>query len=214
MDGSIGSIGSIARTLVLANEVVELRPMVMGDAGALAEALADAPETFAYFPPPYAPEPGEGITREVMERFIAGRLADATCVAFTVVERASGQVVGGTCYLDIRPRHRGVEIGATFYAKRVRGTKINPACKRLLLGYAFEEAFGGDGRVGCERVQLKCDGRNVASRGGIEKLGARFEGTLRKHMVMHGGFVRDTLMYSIVRDEWARVREGLDQRLG
>lgn len=200
---------SIARTLVLANEFVELRPMVMEDAGALAEVLGDAPETFAYFPPPYAPEPGERITREAMERFIGSRLADQACVAFVVVERASGAVVGGTCYLDIRPMHRGLEIGATFYAKRVRGTKVNAACKRLLLGYAFEEAFGGR----CERVQLKCDARNVASRGGIEKLGARFEGALRKHMVMHGGYVRDTLMYSIVREEWASVREGLEKRL-
>jgi len=200
---------SIARTLVLANEFVELRPMAMEDAGALAEALSDATDTFAYFPPPYAPEPGERITREAMEKFIGSRLKDAACVAFTVVERASARIVGGTCYLDIRPMHRGLEVGATFYAKRVRGTKVNAACKRLLLGYAFEEAF--DGR--CERVQLKCDARNVASRMGIEKLGARFEGALRKHMVMHGGYVRDTLMYSIVRDEWASVREGLDRRL-
>lgn len=202
--------GSIARTLVLANEVVELRPMLMEDAGPLAEALGDAPDTFAYFPPPYAPEAGERITREAMEKFIGSRLADAACVAFAVVERGSGAIVGGTCYLDIRPMHRGLEIGATFYAKRVRGTKVNPACKRLLLGYAFEEAFGGR----CERVQLKCDARNVASRGGIEKLGGRFEGALRRHMVMHGGYVRDTLMFSIVRDEWAGVRDGLDKRLG
>lgn len=201
--------GSIPRTLVLSDAVVELRPMVMEDAGELARVLEDAPETFAYFPPPYAPEPGARITREGMERFIAGRLADAACVAFTVVERGSGEVVGGTCYLDVRPMHRGVEIGATFYATRVRGTKVNAACKRLLLGYAFEEAF--DGR--CERVQLKCDARNVASRRGIEKLGATFEGTLRRHMVMQGGFVRDTLMFSIVREEWARVRAGLDARL-
>lgn len=201
--------GSIPRALVLANECVELRPMVMEDAGALAAALEDAPDTFAYYPPPYAPPPGEKITREAMERFIGSRLADAACVAFVVVERASGAIVGGTCYLDIRPLHRGLEIGATFYAKRVRGTKVNPACKRLLLGYAFEEAFGGR----CERVQLKCDARNVASRAGILKLGARFEGALRKHMVMHGGFVRDTLMFSIVRDEWPGVREALEKRL-
>lgn len=201
--------GSIPRTLVLANELVELRPMVMEDAGALAEALADAPDTFAYFPPPYAPPPGERITREAMERFIGSRLADQACVPFVVVERASGELVGGTCYLEIRPLHRGVEIGATFYAKRVRGTKINPACKRLLLGHAFEVAFEGR----CERVQLKCDGRNKASAAAIAKLGAKFEGALRKHMVMHGGYVRDTLMFSIVRDEWAGVRDGLDKRL-
>lgn len=201
--------GSIPRTLVLANELVELRPMVMEDAGALADALADAPDTFAHFPPPYAPPPGERITREAMERFIGSRLADPACVAFAVVDRASGALVGGTCYLEVRPLHRGVEVGATFYAKRVRGTKVNAACKRLLLGYAFEVAFDGQ----CERVQLKCDGRNVASRGAIEKLGAKFEGALRKHMVMHGGYVRDTLMFSIVRDEWASVREGLEKRL-
>lgn len=200
----------IPRTLVLSDGLVELRPLALGDAAPLAAALADAPDTFAYYPPPYAPPPGATITQEAMERFIASRLADQACVPFAVVERSSGAIVGSTCYLEVRPLHRGVEVGATFYARRVRGTKVNPACKRLLLAYAFEEAFPPQH---CERVQLKCDARNTPSAAAIAKLGATFEGALRKHMVMHGGFVRDTLMYSITRDEWPRVKAGLDARL-
>jgi RimJ/RimL family protein N-acetyltransferase len=117
-----------------------------------------------------------------------------------------GQAVGISCYLDVRPAHRGLEIGFTWIGKAFQGTHVNPAAKRLLLGHAFED-------LGMERVQLKCDGRNVQSQRAIEKLGAIREGVLRRHMTLPDGFMRDTVMYSILADEWPAVRDRLERRL-
>lgn len=118
---------------------------------------------------------------------------------------ATGTVVGQSCYLDIRPADRGVEIGGTWYAPHTQGTKINPAAKLLLLDHAFAN--------GIVRVQFKTDVLNVRSRAAIEKLGARYEGSLRKHRPRPDGTWRDTVYYSILDDEWPPLRERLLQRL-
>ena len=105
-----------------------------------------------------------------------------------------------TCYLDIRAKERGLEIGFTWLAKALQGTQVNPECKYLLLRHAFEEQHA-------LRVQLKTDGRNKQSQRAIEKLGAVREGVLRKHMIMPDGYVRDTVMYSITeRQNWPAGR--------
>lgn len=146
-------------------------------------------------------------TREEFGAFIGRALADGTRRAFAVVERASGACVGSSSFLDIRPAHRGVEVGYTWYGAAARGTAVNPESKLLLLGHAFEV-------LGCERVQLKTDGRNTHSQRAIAKMGARFEGVLRRHIVMPDGFVRDTVMFSVVKAEWPEVKRGLEARLG
>ncbi|MGV3617100.1 MAG: GNAT family N-acetyltransferase [Fimbriimonas sp.] len=117
-----------------------------------------------------------------------------------------GEPVGVTTYLDIRPEHRGIEVGYTWIGRRHQGTMVNPATKRLMLGHAFDT-------LGYERVQLKCDGRNIQSQRAIEKLGGVKEGVLRRHMVLPDGFVRDTVMYSILAAEWPAVRDRLEARL-
>lgn len=113
---------------------------------------------------------------------------------------------GVSSFLDIRSQHRGLEIGSTWISKPFQGTFVNPAAKFLMLEYAFEH-------LGCERVQLKCDARNVHSQRAIEKLGAIKEGVLRKHIILPDGFVRDTVMYSIIQGEWPLVRANLKKRL-
>jgi RimJ/RimL family protein N-acetyltransferase len=122
-----------------------------------------------------------------------------------VVVDPGGCVVGQSCYLDIRTADRGIEIGGTWYSPSVQGTKVNPAAKLLLIDHAFAN--------GIVRVQLKTDVLNVRSRAAIEKLGARYEGTLRKHRQRPDGSWRDTVYYSILDDEWAPLRERLMQRL-
>jgi len=139
--------------------------------------------------------------------FLRRQATMANVIPFVKVLTETGEAVGGTTYMDIRPEHRGLEIGMTWIGRAYQGTKVNAESKLLMLRYAFEE-------VGCERVQLKCDGRNLQSQRAIEKLGAKREGVLRKHLVLPDGFVRDTVMYSIVRDEWPTVRDGLLARLG
>lgn len=116
-----------------------------------------------------------------------------------------GQVVGQSCYLEPRPAERGVEIGGTWYCPEAQGTKINPAAKLLLLDHAFAS--------GMVRVQLKTDGMNARSRAAILKLGARYEGILRKMRQRPDGSWRDTVYFSILDDEWPEVRAALMTRL-
>lgn len=141
-------------------------------------------------------------------RAYAARLAAAADrLPFAVVDLASGRAVGSSSYLAIRPQHRGLEIGNTWYARAVQGTHVNPEAKLLLLRHAFEA-------LRCERVELKCDARNARSIAAMEKLGCVREGVLRRHMVLPDGFVRDTVMFSIVAAEWPDVRARLVRRLG
>ena len=108
--------------------------------------------------------------------------------------------------LDITPRHKRVEIGSTWYAPDVWGTRVNPECKLLLLEHAFEV-------LGVNRVALVTDRLNERSQRAIAKLGALREGVLRAHMVSQGGRVRDSVVFGITTAEWPQVRAGLLARL-
>jgi RimJ/RimL family protein N-acetyltransferase len=122
-----------------------------------------------------------------------------------VVISPAGQIVGQTCYLTIRPEHAGVEIGGTWYAPEAQGTAINPAAKLLLLDHAFA--------CGAERVEFKTDALNVRSRAALTKLGAAFEGILRRHMRRADGTLRDSAYFSVIRDEWPALRQRIEARL-
>lgn len=131
--------------------------------------------------------------------------ANGTQVAHAVRRLSDGAVVGTTSYLNIRRAHRGVEIGATFYQPDARASAINPECKRLLLGHAFDEE--------ALRVDIVTDARNLRSQGAIAKLGAMHEGVLRRHKVTWTGHVRDTVVFAVTDLDWPTVRDGLDARL-
>ncbi len=129
--------------------------------------------------------------------------ASTNSVSFIIVRKSDGRAVGMTAYLNIEPEDRALEIGGTWLDPQVWRTPINTECKYLLLRHAFET-------LGCIRVQLKTDLRNVRSQRAIERLGAVKEGVLRKHMIIHNGFQRDTVMYSIIDTEWPVVKERLE----
>ncbi|MFP2962116.1 GNAT family N-acetyltransferase [Myxococcus sp. 1LA] len=122
---------------------------------------------------------------------------------FVIIERATGAPVGSTRFLDIQREHRTLEIGYTWLGRRVWRTRINTECKYLLLRHAFES-------LGVMRVQLKTDVNNARSRAAIERLGARFEGVLRNHMLVRGGVVRDSAYYSVIDTEWPEVKLRLE----
>ena len=130
--------------------------------------------------------------------------AAADRVAWAVV--VDGRAVGSTSYLDLDLAVSGLEIGWTWYASPVWATHVNPACKRLLLGHAFDD-------LGVQRVTLKLDARNSRSFRAVERLGARYDGTLRHHRLRADGTVRDSAYFSVLAAEWPRVRDGLDARL-
>lgn len=123
---------------------------------------------------------------------------------FAIVEAAKGKVVGSTRYLNIRPEHRSVEIGWTWLGQEWQRTGINTRVKLLLLSHAFE-------RLGCVRVEFKTDARNTRSQQALERIGATREGTLRKHMVVQGNYSRDSVFFSVIDDEWPKVKERLQK---
>ena len=127
-------------------------------------------------------------------------------VAWAIVDAASDEAVGGTTYLDIALADKRVEIGSTWHGKAFWRTAINTECKYLLLCHAFET-------LGCNRVQLKTDLRNMRSQAAIARLGAVREGVLRSQMMMPDGWVRDTVMFSIIAAEWPAVTARLEERL-
>lgn len=132
-------------------------------------------------------------------------LADGSRIPFAVRDRADGRVVGTTSLYEIKPDYRRCEIGSTFYRPEARSGPVNPACKRLLLGHAFE--------AGAVRVEIITDAINPASQAAIRKLGARDEGVLRKHKITWTGRIRDTAQFAILDEDWPAVRAGLEARL-
>jgi RimJ/RimL family protein N-acetyltransferase len=127
-------------------------------------------------------------------------------VPFAVRQADTGIVVGITTYYNVVPAHKRLDIGFTVYAPAVWGSHVNPACKRLLLGRAFDE-------WGANRVGFEVDRLNARSRAAVAKLGATREGVLRSHAITHTGWVRDTVVFSITASDWPTVRYRLDARL-
>lgn len=188
------------KPVTLEGRFVRLEPLSAAHAADLLESTPR--DTFRYFPKPPADWTLPGFTSFI--ETLAG--AGSERIHFAVILRENGRAVGSTSYYDIRPAHRGVEIGYTWYGAGARGTAVNPESKLLLLGHAFDT-------LGAERVALRTDARNAQSRAAILKLGAKEEGTFRRHLLMSDGHWRDTVYYSILRDEWPGVRAGLETRL-
>jgi RimJ/RimL family protein N-acetyltransferase len=140
------------------------------------------------------------------------RMAQAgNALNYAILDPADGRVVGSTSFLNLRPKDRVGEIGATFLRPEVRAGRVNPDAKRLMLAHAFEGGlFGGEA---AHRVEIVTDARNLRSQGAIAKLGAVREGVLRSHKATWTGHVRDTVIFSVITEEWPAVRERLDARL-
>ena len=143
-------------------------------------------------------------TRGDVEAFVADAVDDPARLPFAVIvdERA----IGSTSYGDIDLVVGGIEIGWTWYTPRVWATAVNPECKLLLLGHAFDD-------LSAQRVTLKTDGGNARSQAAIRKLGASYDGTLRHHRLRSDGTVRDSAYFSILAAEWPSVRSGLLARI-
>jgi RimJ/RimL family protein N-acetyltransferase len=187
--------------ITLVGRHVRLEPLTPGHAPDLFAALRIDPTIWRWWrevPP---------TDLEGMQSLIAATLAeqaDGSVVAFAQIEQASQRAVGSTTYMDIRPEDRGLEIGSTWLGKPWQRTGINTEAKYLLLRHAFEE-------LGAARVQLKTDARNVQSQTAIARLGAVREGVLRKHRLVRNGFLRDSVMFSIIDAEWPDVKARLER---
>ena len=131
---------------------------------------------------------------------------NGSMLPFAVIEKSSGQAVGMTTFMNIDEKNRRVEIGSTWYRKRVQRSGLNTECKLLLLTHAFEV-------LGCLAVEFRTHFFNRQSRLGIERLGAKLDGILRQHMIGRDGTLRDTCVYSILDREWPTVRRHLAYQL-
>jgi RimJ/RimL family protein N-acetyltransferase len=134
------------------------------------------------------------------------RQFSGTDLPFTVIHQESEGIIGATRYLEMRPLHRSLEIGGTWFAPEFQRTVVNTECKFLMLKYAFEE-------MKCIRVQFKSDWRNERSIRAIERLGAVREGKLRNHYILQDGTFRDSVYFSIIDKEWPDTRIRLEEML-
>ena len=187
--------------VLLVGEHVRLEPLEPRHADGLAAAAADGDvwRTWTTTVPAPAEMPAE-IERRLAAH-AAGRIVPwATCLP-------DGTPVGMTTYWSVDEANRRVEIGATWLGASAQGTAVNPEAKLLQLARAFDD-------LDCIAVELRTHWHNRQSRRAIAALGAKQDGVLRNHQVMRDGTLRDTVVFSIVRDEWPAVRSGLTARLG
>ncbi|MFD1467889.1 GNAT family N-acetyltransferase [Hymenobacter caeli] len=186
-----------AKNLVLENSRVRLRPLETADFEPL-KAVAFDPELWRYT-----------LTRADDAVSLAAYLAQAVQerqaerrYPFAIIDRASGQLAGSTSYYGVVPDDQRLSIGYTWVGTAFQRTGLNRAAKHLLLCHAF-------GALGCERVELETDSRNLKSQQAMRRMGATEEGTLRRHRLTQGGVRRDTVIFSIIRPEWDALRHSV-----
>lgn len=185
--------------VVLAGRWVRLAPLTLEHVAGLHRHYD--PEVFRYL--------GRGAPEDdslqAMTAYVERLNAQPNRLNFAVL-LSGDEVAGRISYSEIRPEHRALEIG-TMLMRPYWGSGANPESKLLLLEHAFE-------RLGAVRVQFKVDARNARSQRAMEKLGAVREGVLRKYQTRPDGYVRDSVIYSVVNDEWPTVKSRLEARLG
>ncbi len=187
-------------SVLLSGRHVRLEPLSPAHREDLVAAAAEDPTIFRYMASNTASD-WDAWLREALDGVAAG-----TYVAWATVDQATGRAIGSTRFGDIAPEHGRVEIGWTWLGASHQRSSANSEAKLLQLTYAFED-------LGATRVALKTDARNLRSQAAIERLGAVREGVLRRHIRMPDGFLRDTVYYSILDDEWPAVKARLEERL-
>jgi RimJ/RimL family protein N-acetyltransferase len=190
----------VVEAVVLEGEHVRVEPLSEAHAAGLWE-IGQVAEDWTYMPR------GVFSGKEDCREWIRESVAISGQLPFALIDRATGRPAGSSRYLSIRPEHRGLEIGWTWLGREWQRTAINTEAKLLLLGHAFET-------LGAMRVEFKTDGRNVRSQAALERIGAVREGVFRRHMIVQGGVVRDSVYFSITDSDWPEVRRKLEQKLG
>jgi RimJ/RimL family protein N-acetyltransferase len=170
-----------------------LEPLSHAHLGGLTAAVKDGELSKLWYT--WIPKP-EDMGKEIDRRL--GLQKAGSMLPFTVFD-AEGQIAGMSTYMNVDAANRRVEIGSTWYAKRVQRTPLNTQCKLLLLTHAFE-------KLDCIAVEFRTHFFNHQSRRGIERLGAKQDGILRNHQIAPNGTLRDTVVYSIIASEWPTVK--------
>ena len=180
---------------------IRLEPLETTHANDLADAASDGKLWELWFTT--VPEPG--LMSAYVDEALNGQRA-GHMLPWIVREAGTGAIIGTTRYHDVDAEIDRVEIGYTWYSKRWQRSHVNTTCKLVLMTHAFET-------LGCEVVGLRTDRFNFASQRAIERLGAQKDGIIRHHKRRRDGTVRDTVMYSILVQEWRDVKRHLLLRL-
>jgi RimJ/RimL family protein N-acetyltransferase len=202
--GIVDSPLKIVTPITLEGSVVRLEPLQREHTGTFWEVAENAlDDIFEWFP--YRMKTREDFQLLAEKAFDEQRRGES--VVFATIERGSGRVIGSTRFMNIDRVNRRVEIGSTWIVPAWHRTAVNTEAKYLMLRHAFETWK-------CMRVELKTDALNQRSRNAILRLGAKEEGTLRRHLITWTGRVRDTVYFSILDSEWPEVKARLEAMLG
>ncbi len=184
-------------SVTLTGSYVQLIPMDVSHLAGLQEAVKDGELWKLWYT--FVPKP------ESMEKWIIKALHEqdqGISTPFTVALKADNRIIGSTRYMNIEPDIRRLEIGTTWYAASVQRSPVNTECKLLLLQHAFEN-------LNCLAVEFRTHRFNEPSRRAISRLGAQQDGILRNHRISSDGTIRDTVVYSIIQNEWPSVKSNL-----
>ena len=190
-----------AEPVSLHGQHVSLVPLSQSHHDSLVEAVKDGELWTLWYTKIPAPEE---MRAEIDRRLQLQK--QGSMIPFAVIEESTQEAAGMTTFMNIDAVNRRVEIGSTWYRKRVQRSALNTECKLLLLTHAFE-------RLNCIAVEFRTHFFNMQSRAAIERLGAKLDGVLRQHQIVGNGTLRDTCVYSILDREWPTVKAHLTHRL-
>lgn len=184
---------------VLENDAVLLRPLADTDYENLLGFALEEPEIWEYSLYPAA---GAENLRTYIDSALNARRA-GTEYPFIVFDKIKQRYAGSTRFYDIQPQYRSLQLGYTWYGKAFQGTKLNKNCKLLLLEFAFEQ-------LNMRRVEFRADNDNERSKAAMKSIGCTVEGVLRNHLLTHTGANRNSIILSILKEEWVG---GLKEKL-
>jgi RimJ/RimL family protein N-acetyltransferase len=182
--------------IILENDAAQLRPLQISDVSNLLNVATENELSLQFSPDPVYSE-------ELLANYIAKankERRNKNRYPFIIFDKKKNAYAGSTSFLNISNIDNRLEIGATWIGNNFQKTGLNRNCKYLLLSFAFDE-------LAAERVEFKTDERNQTSRNAIEKIGGQFEGILRSHTLLYDGFRRNTVYYSILKDEWKNLKQ-------
>lgn len=187
--------------IILENEIIKLRPVQLSDIEAITDAANDE-RIWEHMSVNL-------LSKEAVQNYIENAIKErdkSVSYLFAVIYKKTDKIVGCTSFLDISFPHKRLEIGATWYNPSVWRTSINTNCKFLLFQYCFEV-------LKLNRIQIKTGHENDRSQKAIERIGAVKEGVLRNHMIRKEGTIRHTVMYSVISEDWEKLKAKFMERL-
>ncbi len=191
-----------ATDFILEDERVVLRPLMQEDAESLVQYVQNEPILWKFA---LTPITNKAELTEYVDAAVQARAA-GTAYPFIVFDKTLNKYVGSTRFYDIQVNYKTTQLGYTWYSESVWGTGLNEHCKFLLLKFAFET-------IGFERVEFRADNRNKRSIAAMQKIGCTVEGILRNHLPTSDGTRRDSIVLSILKEEWPSIKAGFLARI-